>query len=299
MSRNYKIEYSKSFYHVINKKDENHKNLFILNYSESRQNTENSLSNECNNSKYIYKTFSVNKFTFPKLPEKYLNYSDYKNNYDNNISFKNEKINFNNENFKNKSLTFFSNNNGNYTELTYPKSENRKIKQKLFQYYKLSKNLIINKNEELNKSLKDERNKKEKLIIDNKNIENKMNNSLMNCNKNNYDLKNNLINEKERKQNLKKLNNELNNNKEIINEKKKPNIKHIQNQNNIEFKNEFEDKKIMANKNEEIKEKEKDKKLKNNQNIFKIDNQLVDKNIIKEKYKIKNKSKHINGFCHF
>ena len=51
----------------------------------------------------------------------------------------------------------------------------------------------------------------------------------------------------------------------------------------------------MANKNEEIKEKEKDKKLKNNQNIFKIDNQLVDKNIIKEKYKIKNKSKNINN----
>ena len=201
MSRNNKIEYSKSFYHVINKKDENNKNLFILNFSDSRQNTENSKSNDINYSKNNYKTFSVNKFTFLKSPEKYTNYSVYKSNNDNKISFGDENINFKNENFNSKSLSFFSNNNGNYTELSYPKSENGKIKQKLLQYYKLNNRNIINKSGKLNKTTNDEKNKKEKIIFDNQNLEN---NNLVNENKNNIELKNNLINDKEKKQNIKK-----------------------------------------------------------------------------------------------
>jgi hypothetical protein len=77
MSKNYKTEYTRSPYHAITKEDINQRKLFILDFSDSRE-SENSKINEQEDLNYKYKAFSVNRFTFPKSPEIYTNYSDYK-----------------------------------------------------------------------------------------------------------------------------------------------------------------------------------------------------------------------------
>ena len=78
----------------------NQRKLFILDFSDSRE-SENSKINEHEDLNYKYKAFSVNRFTFPKSPEKYTNYSDYKNNLEEaRINLKNAF--FSNETFQEK-----------------------------------------------------------------------------------------------------------------------------------------------------------------------------------------------------
>lgn len=149
MSKNYKTEYTRSPYHAITKEDINQRKLFILDFSDSRE-SENSKINEQEDLNYKYKAFSVNRFTFPKSPEKYTNYSDYKNNLEEaRINLKNAF--FSNETFQENNLNVFSNRNGNYTQIFFPETHHGKIKKQLYHYLK-SNNL---KNKRYNDKLKE------------------------------------------------------------------------------------------------------------------------------------------------
>ena len=106
----------------------NKKNFLCFNLSDD---SENSDFNDYDNIKCIFKSFSVNRFVIPKSPNKYINYTDYKIKLEQSKD-KIKNINIDDENFKNKKLKTFSNENGNYTKLSYPNSEKGKIKKKLF-----------------------------------------------------------------------------------------------------------------------------------------------------------------------
>ena len=106
----------------------NKKNFLCFNLSDD---SENSDFNDYDNIKFIFKSFSVNRFVIPKSPNKYINYTDYKIKLEQSKD-KIKNVNIDDENFTNKKLKTFSNENGNYTKLSYPNSEKGKIKKKLF-----------------------------------------------------------------------------------------------------------------------------------------------------------------------